>query len=173
MPLETQLPIAIASHSTIHPGFVKTNQESAEQSAFTHIRHCTSYLWDLAKDPVPQDAQSGVIYKKFRAMTVTAICEAVEEVTGSMPEETWTSSVHRGLQHISTCWTCQVTGHEIDWSNATVLDSCQFYYQQSYFESWHIHPITSQILHFTITLQASQFSQIYHEFHGHTSLSHG
>ena len=91
-------------------------------------------------------------------MTVTAICEAVEEVTGSMPE-TWTSSVHRELQHVSTCWICQVTGHVIDWSNATVLDSCQFYYQRSYFESWHIHPITSQTLHFTITLQASQFFQ--------------
>ena len=30
------------------------------------------------------------------------------------------------------------TGHQIDWSNAGVLDSSQFYYQRLYLESWYI-----------------------------------
>ena len=75
MPLETQQPIAVASHSTIHPGFVKANQESAEQ-------HWHQSQTSPTSDTVPVTCETQYhrmprveSYTKFRAMTVTAIHE--------------------------------------------------------------------------------------------------
>lgn len=90
------------------------------------------------KDPVPQDARKGVIYKiPCRDCDSSYVGQSKRSLAVRLKEHQ--RAVYTGDTNMSALAEHSITtGHEIDWANATVLDSCQFYYQRSYLESWYI-----------------------------------
>jgi hypothetical protein len=90
------------------------------------------------KDPVPPDNRKGVVYRiPCMCCSQSYIGQTGRTLTCRLKEHK--RAVSQGDFNASALAEHAVnTGHQIDWSNAGVLDSSQFYYQRLYLESWYI-----------------------------------
>ena len=90
------------------------------------------------KDPIPPDSRKGVVYKirckdcsqSYIGQTGRTLSCCLKEHKRAVSQSD--SNASASAEHVLN------TGHQIDWSNAMVLDSSHFYYHRLYLESWYM-----------------------------------